>query len=296
MSQSHVLGRALTVAAALAAVVAVAFVLLGSGGGDYTVHARFQNAGQLVKGDLVQVAGNRVGEVRDIELTDSGQADLTLTINDDTYAPLRRGTLATVRQASLSGVANRYVDLRMPAGGSKTTIDDGGTIQSADTTSAVDLDQLFNTFDPKSRQALKGVIQGFARSYQGRSDAGERRLAVPQPVARRDLPPLSRDQPRHAVAAALHRCELAPGDRRGRPSRRPRGPRRRPRDDDRRHRPPEAGAGIIDRPAAGLHAQRELDVRQPARRARRPRPARAREQAGGQAATTVPGGAAPVRP
>ena len=32
---------------------------------------------------------------------------------EDDYAPLRRGTLATVRQASLSGVANRYIDLRM---------------------------------------------------------------------------------------------------------------------------------------------------------------------------------------
>jgi phospholipid/cholesterol/gamma-HCH transport system substrate-binding protein len=169
LSQSRVLGRALTVGAALVAVAAVAFVLLGSGAGDYTVHARFQNAGQLVKGDLVQVAGVRVGEVREIELTDDGQADLTLTIDDDTYSPLRRGTLATVRQASLSGVANRYIDLRLPTGGADVAIDDGGTIEATDTTSAVDLDQLFNTFDPRSRKALQGVIRGFARSYDGRS-------------------------------------------------------------------------------------------------------------------------------
>jgi len=47
------------------AVVAVAFVLLASGAPDYTVHARFQNASQLVKGDLVQVAGVAVGTVKD---------------------------------------------------------------------------------------------------------------------------------------------------------------------------------------------------------------------------------------
>jgi phospholipid/cholesterol/gamma-HCH transport system substrate-binding protein len=160
----------LVVAAALAAVVAIAVVLLG-GGSDYTVHARFQNAGQLVKGDLVQVAGVRVGQVTDINLTDDGQADITLKLDDATYTPLHRGTLATVRQASLSGVANRYIDLRLPSGASRTTIDDGGTIDATDTTSAVDLDQLFNTFDPRSRKALQGVIRGFGNSYDGRSAA-----------------------------------------------------------------------------------------------------------------------------
>ncbi|MCW2997016.1 MAG: hypothetical protein JWN65_565 [Solirubrobacterales bacterium] len=156
-------------AAVLAAVAAIAFVLLGSGGSDYTVHARFQNASQLVKGDLVQVAGARIGEVTEIGMTDDGLADLTLRITDDTYAPLRDGTLATVRQASLSGVANRYIDLRLPTGPARRAIDDGGTIAAADTTSAVDLDELFNTFDPASRKALQGVIRGFATSYAGRA-------------------------------------------------------------------------------------------------------------------------------
>jgi phospholipid/cholesterol/gamma-HCH transport system substrate-binding protein len=153
----------------LAATTATAFVLLASGGSDYTVHARFQNASQLVKGDLVQVAGVKIGEVTGIDLTDAGQADLTLRITDKTYAPLRDGTLATVRQASLSGVANRYLDLRLPTGSARREIDDGGTIAAADTTSAVDLDELFNTFDPQSRKALQGVIRGFATSYGGRA-------------------------------------------------------------------------------------------------------------------------------
>ena len=38
-----------------------------------------------------------------------------MSINDD-YAPLRRGTQAIVRQASLSGIASRYVDLSLPGG------------------------------------------------------------------------------------------------------------------------------------------------------------------------------------
>src|SRR5215210_5162266 len=157
-------------AAALAAVVIVAVVvavlLLRSPGGDYKVKARFQNAAQLVKGNLVQTGGAPVGTVENIDLTPRGEAEVTLKIEDD-YAPLRRGTLATIRQASLSGVANRYIDLRMaPQSGQK--IPDGGVIEQDATTTAVDLDQLFNTFDPPTRKALAGVIKGSAEQYKGK--------------------------------------------------------------------------------------------------------------------------------
>ena len=58
------LGRVLAVGAVLVAVAAVAVVLLGDGGDSYNVKARFQNASQLVKGNLVQVAGAPVGRSR----------------------------------------------------------------------------------------------------------------------------------------------------------------------------------------------------------------------------------------
>jgi phospholipid/cholesterol/gamma-HCH transport system substrate-binding protein len=164
-------GRAVAAVAVVLAVAAVAFVLLKPGGPDYTVHARFQNASQLVKGNLVQVAGAPVGKVTHIDLTPDGQADITMRITDPDYAPLRDGTKAVVRQASLSGVANRYVDLQLPDGTHSKTIDSGGVIQQSDTTTAVDLDQLFNIFDPKTRKALSGVIRGYATSYGGRGDA-----------------------------------------------------------------------------------------------------------------------------
>jgi phospholipid/cholesterol/gamma-HCH transport system substrate-binding protein len=153
------------------ALVAVGYVLLKPGGPDYKIHARFQNASQLVKGNLVQVAGAPVGKVTAIDLTSDGQADVTLKITDGGYVPLRRGTKAIVRQASLSGVANRYVDLQLPDGTQTQKIDSGGVIDEANTTTAVDLDQLFNTFDPKTRKALSGVIRGYSTSYGGRGPA-----------------------------------------------------------------------------------------------------------------------------
>jgi phospholipid/cholesterol/gamma-HCH transport system substrate-binding protein len=165
---SHTLRRALAAAALVAAALVVGALLLGNRGGSYSVHARFQNASQLVKGNLVQVAGVPVGKIETIDLTPDGQADVQMKITDAGYHPLRRGTKAIVRQASLSGVANRYIDLQLPAADHQATIPAGGVIDQSDTTTAVDLDQLFNTFDPKTRKALSGVIRGYAASYEGR--------------------------------------------------------------------------------------------------------------------------------
>jgi phospholipid/cholesterol/gamma-HCH transport system substrate-binding protein len=159
--------RILAIAALSAAALVVGWVLLHGRGGSYVVHAHFQNAAQLVKGNLVEVAGVGVGEVAAIELTHDGQADVRLRITDAAYRPLRRGTRAVIRQASLSGVANRYVDLQLPAADHQQTIPDGGVIDQSETTTAVDLDQLFNTFDPKTRKALSGLVRGYGAAYQG---------------------------------------------------------------------------------------------------------------------------------
>jgi phospholipid/cholesterol/gamma-HCH transport system substrate-binding protein len=153
-------------AAVLACVIAVAVLLLG-GGRDYEVHLRLENASQLVKGNLVQVAGTPVGKVRRIGLTDDGQALVTITVNGD-YAPLKQGTRAIVRQASLSGVANRYIDLQQGAMTARA-IPDGATLPAESTESAVDLDQLFAAFDPPTRAAGRRVIQGFADMAEGRT-------------------------------------------------------------------------------------------------------------------------------
>jgi phospholipid/cholesterol/gamma-HCH transport system substrate-binding protein len=169
LRNSSLIGRVAAVAAVLIAVVAVAVILL-SGGSDYKVKAIFANASQIVSGDQVEVSGNPIGSVSDITLTRNGQAELTLDISNSNYRPLHDGTTATVREASLSGIANRYVDLRLgPASGSP--IQDGGTIGTQYTTSAVDLDQLFNTLDTPTRRALQNVIQGSASQYVGQGKA-----------------------------------------------------------------------------------------------------------------------------
>jgi phospholipid/cholesterol/gamma-HCH transport system substrate-binding protein len=169
MRNSSTVGRIVAAAAVVLGVAAVTVVLLSGGGDEYTVKARFLSASQIVEGNLVQVGGAEIGEVSKIELTEGGQADLTLRITKKEFAPLREGTEATIRQASLSGVANRYVDLKL-APNNAPEMSEGETIPPAKTTSTVDLDQIFNTFDPKTRDALGGVIRGFADQYRGEGE------------------------------------------------------------------------------------------------------------------------------
>ena len=99
----------------------------------------------------MQAGGVPIGSVEKIELTDDGQADVTLSIDDD-HSPLPTGTRASIRQLSQSGIANRFVDLTFPEhseGAGK--IDDGGAIGADATTTQVDLDQVLNALKPETR-------------------------------------------------------------------------------------------------------------------------------------------------
>ncbi len=149
----------------------VAVLLLGGGGGTrYTL--TFANAGQLVPGNEVRVGGRSVGSIEGLELTDGNAAAVQVEI-DDAFAPLRRGTRATIRSTSLSGVAGRYVVLS-PGPNDAPALEEGDVVPAAQTTSIVDLDQLFNTFDARTRAGLRRVIRGGAAQFAGRGEqAGE---------------------------------------------------------------------------------------------------------------------------
>ena len=151
--------------------IVVAAVLVGvlmlAGSDKYSVKATFQTAGQLVKGNEVQVGGKPIGKVSSIDLTDDGQAEIEMDIDSD-FEPLHEGTRAVIRVGSLSGIAGRYVSLT-PGPNDAAEIDDGGRIGADETTTPVDLDQLFNTLDPKTRKGLQDIVQGGATQYDGKA-------------------------------------------------------------------------------------------------------------------------------
>jgi phospholipid/cholesterol/gamma-HCH transport system substrate-binding protein len=164
MRNSSLIGRVAAIAAIGVALVAVVVILL-SGGSDYTVRADFQDASQIVTGDLVQVSGNPIGTVSKIALTKTGQAQLTLDISNSAYSPLRWGTTATVRELSLSGIASRYVNLQLGPPHAPE-IPSGGVIGTNGTTSEVDLDEIFNTLNGPTRKGLQAVFLGSASQYK----------------------------------------------------------------------------------------------------------------------------------
>jgi phospholipid/cholesterol/gamma-HCH transport system substrate-binding protein len=160
--------RIAAVAAVLIAFAIVIVLLFGGGDGvKYTL--MFQTGGQLVPGNQVLVAGQPVGSVDSIDLTDDNQAAIAVTMQE----PLREGTTALIRTTSLSGVANRYISLT-PGPNNAPDIDAGSTISGDDTTSPVDVDQLFNIFRAREREALQKFIEGNATAYAGKGELANR--------------------------------------------------------------------------------------------------------------------------
>jgi phospholipid/cholesterol/gamma-HCH transport system substrate-binding protein len=198
LSDSSPIGRIAGLVALAAAAVAVVVLLTGSGGSNYSVTAEFDSASQVVGGEQVVVGGVPAGSVQDIGLGSNGQALITFSV-DDEFAPLRRGTTATVRSFSLSGVANRQIQLTLPPEGQAgEEIPSGGTLTQDETVAEVDIDQFFNMLDEDTIEDFKHVVQGFERSYEGVSGEANRGFHYLNPFLstnRRVFNELTRDTP-----------------------------------------------------------------------------------------------------
>jgi phospholipid/cholesterol/gamma-HCH transport system substrate-binding protein len=164
------------------AIAVVAFLLLGQ---SYTVVAEFENAGQLVKGNPVQISGNQIGTVTDIEIAPNSHVYVKMSLKGP-HTPLKAGTKAQIRQLSLSSIAGRYIDLEPPTEPASmqtnATIPEGGRIPATDTKTPVDIDQLFNTLDPVARASIQDLIKGSAKQWKGKGPEANRGLQYLNPT------------------------------------------------------------------------------------------------------------------
>jgi len=180
--------------ALLAAVIVVAILVFGSSS-PYTVSAQFQNASGLVTGNNVLIGTASVGTVSGIGLTRDGLAEVTMHLHG--VGKLHQGTVARIYEDSLSGIASKYIELE-PGASNRPEIHSGGAIGEGDTYSEVNLDELFNSLNAKTRSGLANVIRGEAASLKNGGKAANRTLEYLAPGLESTsavTKELSRDEP-----------------------------------------------------------------------------------------------------
>jgi phospholipid/cholesterol/gamma-HCH transport system substrate-binding protein len=193
--RSSVAARLGAIGALGLALVVVGVLILG-GGSSYSLSADFQNASGLVTGDNVLIGPAAVGTISSISLTRTGQARVKMSLNGG-VGPMHQGTVARIAEDSLSGIASKYVLLE-PGARQAPAIGDGGVITATHTYSEVNIDQLFDTFDPMTRAGLSGFIKGEAASLKGRGHAANQALKYLAPglqTTSQLTAELARDQP-----------------------------------------------------------------------------------------------------
>jgi phospholipid/cholesterol/gamma-HCH transport system substrate-binding protein len=160
--QGSAYARAATITALVLVALALGFLLL-SGDGSHRYTLLFLNGGQLVEGNEVKIGGTPVGSVKELKLSEDGQAEVVIEVDRE----LNEGTRATIRAVGLVGVANHYVSLE-PGPNDAPVMEDKSVLTQTDTSTPVDLDQVFNAFDKPTRRGLGKFIRGQGHIFEGK--------------------------------------------------------------------------------------------------------------------------------
>ena len=155
---------------ALALVAVVVAILITGSSSPYMINARFANAGGLVKGGLVEIAGRSVGRIASIGLTADGEANVALAIDDPADTPLHVGTRADIRAVGQGTITNNYI-LLSPGLPTQPAIRSGGVLPESQTAGIVPIDALLNSFGPAQRNNLDALVAEGAQVYAGSGSA-----------------------------------------------------------------------------------------------------------------------------
>ena len=131
----------------------------------YRFTASFSEATQLAQEADVRISGVPVGKVKMIEPDKTtGRSDVAIQL-DSRYAPLPSDARAILRQKTLLG--ETYVELT-PGNRDTPKIPEGGRLQTAQVSPTVELDEIYRSFDPKTREAFQVWMQTQAQAINGR--------------------------------------------------------------------------------------------------------------------------------
>lgn len=122
----------------------------------YRFSVEFDQGVELATQAQVQISGVTVGRVVSIGLDHRTGLSRAVIQIDNQYAPRPADTHAILRAKTLLG--ETYVELS-PGTPRGPKIPDGGSIPQAHVSPTVQLDQIFSTFDPTTRQAFQTWMQ-----------------------------------------------------------------------------------------------------------------------------------------
>jgi virulence factor Mce-like protein len=131
---------------------------------QYRVSFDVKDADALVEASDVRIAGIPVGKVVGVETSDKG-ARVTLGLESGKgYDPIYTDATVLIRPKSLQG--EKYVDLQR--GKSNVPIPDGGMLPASQAFTQVEVDQILNNSDPKTREALSTNFIALGQGLDGR--------------------------------------------------------------------------------------------------------------------------------
>jgi phospholipid/cholesterol/gamma-HCH transport system substrate-binding protein len=131
----------------------------------YEIEVPFTEATQLAQQSDVRISGVSVGKVQDIVVAPDGVHSLAKVDINDKYAPIPAGTRAILRTKTLLG--ETYIELT-PGDRDGKKLADGGTLPAAQIAESVQLDEIFRTFNPRTRAAFQSWQQEAAVAIEGR--------------------------------------------------------------------------------------------------------------------------------
>lgn len=145
----------------------------------YEFKASFAEATQLAQEADVRISGVPVGKVKKIELGDDGRTEATIEMEQQ-YAPIRSDTRAILRQKTLLG--ETYVELT-PGTSGAPNLPEGAKLATSQVAPTVELDEIFRSFDAKTRKAFQVWQQSVAQGINGHAQDFSDALGYLEPFA-----------------------------------------------------------------------------------------------------------------
>jgi phospholipid/cholesterol/gamma-HCH transport system substrate-binding protein len=146
----------------------------------YRIVIQFPQATQLGTQADVDIAGVKVGTVVSVNLDKHTGLNRAVIQIDPKYAPRPVNTRAILRTKTILGETYVALSFGNPNG---RMLKDGASLPQAQVAGTVDLDQILNTFNPKTRRAFESWMQDDGMAFTGRGQDFNTALASLQPFA-----------------------------------------------------------------------------------------------------------------